>query len=79
MSLLDKARAAATTPKAICGVALVKMEHPELADEIDELNRAHPGVPYSVQSATLKREAGIDLKADTLSRHNRGICSCPVS
>lgn len=74
-SLLAAALAKASPKRVICGVELAKQEHPALADQIDELNAAWPRVQFSIQEATLK-DAGIVLRADTLSRHHRGKCSC---
>jgi len=74
-SLLDLALANASSQKAVCGVSLAKAERPELAEQIDELIEAWPRVQYSVMESTL-RKAGITLRADSLSRHHRGKCSC---
>lgn len=74
-SLLNLALANATAQKAVCGVSLVKLEHPDLAEQIDELIGAWPRVQFSVMESTL-RKAGIILRADSLSRHHRGKCSC---
>jgi hypothetical protein len=75
VSLLDLALANASSQKAVCGVSLVKAENPKLADQIDELIGAWPRVQFSVMEATLKR-AGITIRADSISRHSRGKCSC---
>lgn len=75
VSLLERALLASTANKAVCGVQLAKSEHSNVAAQIDELIGAWPKVQFSVMEATLK-SANIDLKADTISRHFRGKCSC---
>ena len=74
-SLLALALANASSQKAVCGISLLKTENPDLADQIDELLGAWPRVQYSTMESTLKK-AGINLRADSLSRHSRGKCSC---
>ena len=74
-SLLNLALANASTQKAVCGVSLIKLQHPELAEQIDELIDAWPRVQYSVMELTL-RKAGIAIRRDSLSRHHRSMCSC---
>ena len=74
-SLLNLALANASSQKAVCGVSLIKLQHPELAEQIDELIDAWPRVQYSVMELTL-RKAGITIRRDSLSRHHRSMCSC---
>lgn len=76
VSLLERARQVGQASRLLCGVEMAKREHPALADQIEELIAAWPSVQYSTQVQIL-RDAGIDLKYDTLSRHHRALCSCP--
>ena len=74
-SLLNLALASSATQKAVCGISLAKDENPKLARQIDELLGAWPRVQYSTMESTLKK-AGIIVRADAISRHSRGKCSC---
>ena len=74
-SLLDRALARSSRPKAVCGARLAMDQNPELAPQIEELIAAWPRAEYASMAEVLA-ERGIDVSADTLSRHNRGKCSC---
>lgn len=75
-SLLEIARSRVKKKGPDCGIAIAFRLRPEAVAEATDLIAACPDeVPYSVASATL-RDAGLDIKADTISRHKRGLCGC---
>ena len=77
-TLLDLAIAKSGRPGPRCRIAALTSTHPKAA-QIAELIAACPErIQYSTAHETLK-EAGIEVSADSLSRHVRGRCSCPAS
>jgi hypothetical protein len=74
-SLLDLARATNSGPGPRCKMATLTTDHPQAA-QIRELIAACPSeIQYSTAQKVLKG-VGIDVSADAISRHARGICSC---
>jgi hypothetical protein len=74
-SLLDIARSKSGRPGPRCKLATLTTEHPKAA-EIRELLAAVPSeIQYSTAHEVFK-DAGIELSADSISRHCRKRCSC---
>jgi hypothetical protein len=75
-SLLDLAREQNVGPGPRCKLAAPTTTHPQ-AEQIRELIAACPSeIQYSTAQRVLKG-VGIEISADSISRHARGICSCP--
>lgn len=75
VSLLAKARAANGRPGPRCRIAGLS-NHPLEAQIHELLAACGTEIQYSTAHEVLK-SAGVDLSADTISRHVRGRCSCP--
>ena len=76
VSLLALARERNRRQGPDCGVGVTLRSHPK-APELTELLEAlsTKEIRYSV-AAEVCKEAGLELTADTLSRHTRRKCSC---
>ena len=75
-SLLERARSLNHGPGPLCKIHRLLAEDPRHAEITELLAAVKAGeIPYSVAEAAL-RDAGIECKADTISRHTRGRCSC---
>ena len=72
LTLLDKARESIVLPGPMCFVQRQLLDHPELADEIADLMRAHD-VPHTVVSEVLKG-VGIEIADDNVGRHRANRC-----
>lgn len=76
-SILDTARALSLRIGTVCGVERILTGKPELGAQLREALAAD--VPGASISAALKRLFGIDLPAQAIQRHRRGVCRCPSS
>jgi hypothetical protein len=79
VSLKDEVEALAIAGAPKCTLAVLRENHPDVADEIDECFAA--GLSYAgIEMALKNRGYGPDrlVGRATLSRHSRGFCRCRV-
>ena len=79
MSLLEDAKALMVHRGPTCDLATLKAEHPDYADEIEELIEAvrSKTVYGSKAAVVLKARFGVSLVGQTVRRHANRVCSCP--
>ena len=75
VSLLDRARALNGRPGPRCRIAGLK-DHPKAKEIAELIAVCGSEIQFTTASRVLK-EAGVDISNDTISRHVRGMCSCP--
>lgn len=75
-SLLDLARASDGQPGPRCRFQVLLTDHARAAEIAELLSACGREIHYSTARDVLK-SVGIDISADTISRHVRGVCSCP--
>jgi len=79
LSLLEDAKALMLPTGRACGIAILKVEHPNFAVQIDELIEAVRGksVHGSKAAKVLKDRLNATILGDTVRRHANRVCSCP--
>lgn len=74
VSLLERARALNGRPGPRCRISTLQ-DHPQYPQIAELLAATGTEIQYSTAHEVLK-SAGVELSADTISRHVRGRCSC---
>jgi len=74
LTLLEEARALSVAKtQQLCIVRKVQLAHPDLADQIADMIRAHDISSTAIEDVLGRRD--IEVKSDTIRRHRQGRCS----